>query len=99
MESKMSEPMAGTLTFLFSDIEGSTRLLQQLGDGYAAVLTAQQQILREAFEAHHGRIVDSQGDSFFVVFARAGDAVSAAVEAQRALAAYRWPDDVAVRVR
>ncbi len=51
----MSEPVAGTITFLFTYIEGSTRLLQQLGDNYAAVLTAQQQLLREAFEAHNGR--------------------------------------------
>ena len=99
MGSKMSEPVAGTITFLFTDMEGSTRLLQRLGDNYAAVLTAQQQLLREAFEAYNGRIVDSQGDSFFVAFARAVDAVNAAVNAQRALAAHAWPDDLAVRVR
>ncbi len=99
MESQRPEPVAGTVTFLFADMEGSTHLLQQLGDDYAAVLTAQQQLLREAFEAHHGRIVDSQGDSFFVAFARAADAVNATVEAQRALATYPWPDGVAVRVR
>jgi predicted ATPase/class 3 adenylate cyclase len=99
MESQAPEPVTGTVTFLFTDMEGSTRLLQQLGNNYAAVLTTQQQLLRQAFEAHHGRIVDSQGDSFFVAFARAVDAVNAAVKAQQALATYPWPDGSAVRVR
>ena len=95
----MSEPVAGTVTFLFSDIEGSTRLLQELGEKYAGVLTAQQQLLGDAFEGQHGRVVDTQGDSFFVAFGRAADAVNAAVAAQRALAAQTWANGVAVRVR
>lgn len=95
----MSEAVAGTVTFLFSDIEGSTRLLQELGEKYKDVLTTQQQLLGDAFEEHHGRVVDTQGDSFFVAFGRAVDGVNAAVEAQRALATEKWTGDVAVRVR
>jgi alpha-glucoside transport system substrate-binding protein len=90
---------AGTVTFLFTDIEGSTRLLKQLGAGYADVLAEHQRILRACFDAHHGREVDTQGDSFFVAFARAGDAVASAVAAQRALQAHAWPDGAGVRVR
>jgi predicted ATPase/class 3 adenylate cyclase len=90
---------SGTVTFLFSDIEGSTRLLQQLGDAYAGLLSRQQDLLREAFEAHHGHVVGGEGDSFFVAFARALDAVHAAARAQQALAAEAWPQGVRVRVR
>lgn len=95
----MAELPTGTVTFLFTDIEGSTRLLRQLGARYDSVLADHQRILRECFEAHGGREVDTQGDSFFVAFARAGDAVASAVEAQRALAGQSWPDEVQVRVR
>ncbi len=66
----------GTVTFLFTDIEGSTRLVKQLRDHYADVLTEHQRILREAFDAHSGREIDTQGDSFFVAFPRAKDAIS-----------------------
>lgn len=90
---------AGTVTFLFTDIEGSTKLLQQLGEQYAQVLSAHHEILRAGFENNHGRIVDTQGDSFFVAFGRAMDAVNAAVQAQRALAAHNWGDGIHVRVR
>lgn len=90
---------SGTVTFLFTDIEGSTRLLQRLGDDYAAILTTHQRLLRQAIEAHGGVEVDTQGDSFFVVFATARDAVAAAAAATRALAAYAWPEGNAVRVR
>ncbi len=95
----MSILPVGTITFLFTDIEGSTHLLQQLEDKYAEVLGEQQTLLRAIFDRHGGRVVDTQGDSFFVAFARAVDAIQAAVEAQRALAAHAWTDGVAVRVR
>jgi predicted ATPase/class 3 adenylate cyclase len=89
----------GTVTFLFTDIAGSTQLLQQLGEEYATLLYGQRKILRAAFENHGGMEVDTQGDAFFVSFTRAHDALEAAVEAQRALAAHRWPQGVEVRVR
>jgi class 3 adenylate cyclase len=76
----------GTVTFLFTDIEGSTRLLQELGgDGYADALAEHQGLLRKAFERNAGVEVGTQGDSFFVVFQRPSDAVAAAEEAQRSL--------------
>ena len=89
----------GTVTLLFTDIAGSTRLLHQLGDRYASVLAECRQILRTAFGQWNGNVVDTQGDAFFVVFARATDALSAAVAAQRALASHAFPEDVAVQVR
>lgn len=90
---------SGTVTLLFSDMEGSTRLLQALGERYAETLAAHHALLRACFENHQGRIVDTQGDSFFVAFPRALDAVRAAIEAQRALAAHAWGEGIAVRVR
>jgi len=81
----MSELPSGTVTFLFTDIEGSTRLLDGHGEGYAALLTAHRRVLREAFDRHGGVEVDTQGDAFFVAFARATDALAAAEEAQREL--------------
>jgi YVTN family beta-propeller protein len=95
----MAELPSGTVTFLFSDIEGSTLLLGRLGGRYDEVLAEHQRILRSAFEAHGGREVDTQGDSFFVAFRRANDAVAAAVDAQRDLAAHQWPEGGAVKVR
>ncbi|MGZ9222408.1 MAG: adenylate/guanylate cyclase domain-containing protein, partial [Anaerolineales bacterium] len=95
----MSNLPLGTVTFLFTDIEGSTRLLQQLGEKYATLLAEQQQLLREVCETHNGRVVHDQGDSFFVVFPRAMDAINAVVQAQRAHAAHPWTDGVNVRVR
>ncbi|MFN8472223.1 MAG: tetratricopeptide repeat protein [Anaerolineae bacterium] len=89
----------GTVTFLFTDIVGSTQLLHELGDGYDAVFTAHQQTLRAAFDAHHGHEVDTQGDAFFVAFQRASDAIACAVAAQQALAAYAWPDGYPIEVR
>jgi len=89
----------GTVTFLFTDIEGSTRLLQELGDDYGQVLSDQRRILRGAFEAAAGREVDTQGDAFFFSFPRAKDAVRAAVEGQRALSEHEWPRGAEVRVR
>jgi class 3 adenylate cyclase len=76
----------GTVTFLFTDIEGSTRLLQELGDRYAEVLAEHRRALRDSFSRHDGVEVDTQGDAFFVAFARASDAVAAATDAQLALA-------------
>jgi predicted ATPase/class 3 adenylate cyclase len=76
---------SGTVTFLFTDIEGSTRLLQELGDRYADVLAEHRRMLREAFAHHSGVEVDTQGDAFFVAFARASDAVASAQAAQGAL--------------
>ena len=89
----------GTVTFLFTDIEGSTRLLHALGDGYAGVLTDHRRLLRDAFARHDGVEVDTQGDSFFVAFADARCAVAAAVDAQTALARHAWPRGTEVRVR
>jgi class 3 adenylate cyclase len=89
----------GTVTFLFTDIEGSTRLLQELGDDYGQVLADQRRILRDAFQAAEGREVDTQGDAFFFSFPRAKDAVRAAVEGQRKLSDHEWPRDAQVRVR
>jgi class 3 adenylate cyclase/tetratricopeptide (TPR) repeat protein len=90
---------SGTVTFLFTDIEGSTRLLKQLGDRYAVLLEDHHRLLREAFAQHGGQVVDTQGDAFFVAFARARDAVDAAVAAQRALVKHRWPNGTELRVR
>ncbi|MDH4103044.1 MAG: adenylate/guanylate cyclase domain-containing protein, partial [Thermoleophilia bacterium] len=76
----------GVVTFLFTDVEGSTRLLHELGDAYADALHEHRRVLRGAFTAHDGVEVDTQGDAFFVAFARATDALSASVDAQLALA-------------
>jgi class 3 adenylate cyclase/DNA-binding beta-propeller fold protein YncE len=89
----------GTVTFLFTDVEGSTRLLGQLRDRYGGVLEQHQRLLRQAFAAHGGEEVDTQGDAFFYVFARARDAAAAAVDGQHALAAHHWPEGAAFRVR
>src|SRR5512132_1413546 len=75
----------GTVTFLFTDIEGSTRLLQELGDRYADVLADHRRTLREAFARFGGVEVDTEGDSFFVAFAKASDALAAAAAAREAL--------------
>jgi class 3 adenylate cyclase len=89
----------GTVTFLFTDIEGSTRLLQELGDRYADVVRDHRRIVREQFDESGGTEVDTQGDAFFYSFARARDAVAAAVAAQRALGDHAWPDGAGVQVR
>src|ERR1700694_3244972 len=95
----MPDLPTGTVTLLFTDIEGSTRLLQQLGKHYPNVLAECRYLLRTAFQQHDGHEVDTQGDSFFVAFTRATDAVSAAVAAQHALIAHTWPKEVTLRVR
>jgi predicted ATPase/class 3 adenylate cyclase len=91
---------SGTVTFLMSDIEGSTRLLRALGvERYEAALQAHRALLREAFARHDGFEVSSEGDSLFVAFGRAQDAVHAAVDAQCALAGHGWQEAEAIRVR
>jgi len=95
----MAELPVGTVTFVFTDIEESTELLKRLGDEYGSVLTQHRRIMREAFGARGGVEMDTQGDAFFFVFARARDAVAGAVEAQRAHAGATWPADETVRVR
>src|SRR6266699_3716589 len=97
--SGMLDFPTGTITLLFTDIEGSTLLLQHVGEQYSRVLAQCRQVLRTAFQQFHGHEVDTQGDALFFAFARATDAVSAAVAAQRALASHTWPDQAAVRVR
>lgn len=90
----------GTVSFLFTDIEGSTALLQRLGDRrYAEVLEEHRRVLRAAFAEGHGQEIDTQGDAFLVAFSRASDAVGTAVAAQRALMAHAWPEGAAPRVR
>jgi class 3 adenylate cyclase len=90
---------SGTVTFAFSDVEGSTRLLKRLGERYGEVIAEHRRIVRETFGAHGGAEIDTQGDSFFYAFARARDAVAAAVAVQRSHADHPWPDDEPVRVR
>ena len=95
----MADLPSGTVTFVFTDIEHSTELLKRLGDGYGEVLTGHRRIVREAFAAHDGVEMDTQGDAFFFVFRRAKDAVGAAVEVQRAHAVEPWAAGEDVRVR
>jgi predicted ATPase/class 3 adenylate cyclase len=90
---------SGTVTFLFTDIAGSTRLLRQDRQAYGVALTEHRRLLRAAFAAGGGREVDTQGDSFFVAFPTAGQALAAAAEAQRSLASQTWPDSMPVLVR
>jgi class 3 adenylate cyclase len=89
----------GTVTFVFTDIEGSTALLKRLGDRYTDVLADHRRLIRAEFTARSGQEIDTQGDAFFFCFGRAKDAVAAAVAAQRALAAHTWPDGTELRVR
>ena len=95
----MAQLPGGTVTFLFTDIEGSTRLLKQLREAYGELLDDHRRLLRTAFEEADGHEIDTQGDAFFVAFSRVKDAIAAAVAGQRALAAHSWPQDVGVRVR
>ena len=92
--------LSGTITFLFTDIEGSTRILQQLGDAaYAEVLATEARLIVDAAEAAGGRAFGSEGDAHFLAFSSAAAAVRAAAAAQRALASEPWPDGLAIRVR
>jgi predicted ATPase/class 3 adenylate cyclase len=90
---------SGTVTLVFTDIEGSTRLLQELGDAYASLLTDHHRIVSSAAAAHGGLQVDAAGDGLFYSFQTARGAVAAAVEAQRALGEHAWPKGADVRVR
>jgi len=91
---------SGTVTFLFSDIEGSTSLLKQLGDEqYADLLRTHRRIVRETFGLYHGQEIDTQGDAFFYSFHRAREAVAAAVAVQREHNEQSWPQGVTVRMR
>jgi DNA-binding SARP family transcriptional activator len=89
----------GTVTFLFTDIEGSTSLVKQLRDAYGELLEKHHSLLRSAFSAGGGHEIDTQGDAFFFTFRRARDAVAAAVEAQRAFATEQWPHAADVKIR
>ncbi len=97
------EPMSGlpsgTVTFLFSDIEGSTNLLKVLGDAYGDVLSDHRRLMRTSFSERGGVEIDTQGDAFFFAFPRARDAVAAAVEGQRLHVSHEWPHGHPVRVR
>lgn len=95
----MPDLPTGTVTLLFTDIEGSTQLLRRLGNRYADLLETCRKLLRVSFQHWRGEEVDTQGDSFFVAFARAGDAISAAVDAQHAIASHCWPEGALLRVR
>src|SRR6266699_3551343 len=95
----MSGLPGGAVTFLFTDIEGSTRLVKALRERYPQVLADHRRLIRAAIAAHDGHEVDTQGDAFFVVFAGAKQAVLCALAIQRALAAHAWPPDGRVRVR
>jgi predicted ATPase/class 3 adenylate cyclase len=94
-----SELPTGAVTFLFSDIEGSTQLASALRSDYSGLLQAHRSILRDAYGKHHGREIRAEGDSFFVVFASPKEALAAAVEGQLGLSAHHWPDGAPVRVR
>ena len=89
----------GTVTFLFTDIEGSTLLVRELGDGWPALLARHGAIMRAAIEAHGGVEVGTEGDSFFAAFTSVAGAVATAVDAQRALAEEPWPEGGQIRVR
>jgi class 3 adenylate cyclase/CheY-like chemotaxis protein len=89
----------GTVTLVFTDVEGSTQLLQRLGDRYAHVLDDHRRLFREAVESCNGIVVDQRGDEFFVAFPDAGSAADAVVAAQRAFAEHKWPSGVELRVR
>jgi predicted ATPase/class 3 adenylate cyclase len=98
-DGEVAELPTGTLTMLFSDIEGSTALVRRLGERYGEALSAQRTLLRAAFRSFGGRELSTEGDSFFVVFESAIAAVGCCVAGQRALARHDWPDGVTVRVR
>ena len=95
----MAELPTGTVTFFFSDIEGSTRLIEALGTQYGGVLERHHALIREAFAAHRGTEIGTEGDSFFAVFPTAGDALQAAVDIQRRIDAADWPTNAIPRVR
>jgi class 3 adenylate cyclase/DNA-binding NarL/FixJ family response regulator len=93
------DPVAHDLTFLFTDVESSTSLIEKLGPGYAIVLEMHRALIRSSIELNGGRVVDTRGDEFFAAFPDPTAAVAAAVTAQRRLGAEEWPEDAPVRVR
>ncbi len=95
----MSDLPTGTVTLLFTDVEGSTGLIRQVGDRYGEILDEHRRLLRGAVAGHGGHEVDTSGDGSFVAFASARDGVAAAVAAQRAMAGHSWPGDAVVRTR
>jgi class 3 adenylate cyclase len=95
----MAELPTGTVTFFFSDIEGSTRLIEALGTRYGGVLERHHALIRKAFAPHRGTEIGTEGDSFFAVFPTAVDALEAAVDIQRRIDAADWPMDATLRVR
>ena len=99
MAGSMTDLPSGAVTFLFSDIEGSTRLVKALREQYAQVLAEHRRLVRTAIASQAGHEVDTQGDAFFVAFASAKQAVLCALQVQRALVGHKWPSGVSVRVR
>jgi class 3 adenylate cyclase len=99
MERAMAERPQGTVTFLFTDIEGSTELVRRLGERYADLLSEHRRLLRAAFSEHGGWEIDTPGDAFFVAFDRVKDSILAAVAAQRSLAAHNWPAESVPKIR
>jgi predicted ATPase/class 3 adenylate cyclase len=95
----VAELPTGTVTFLFTDIEGSTRLAQDLGDAWPPLLERHREIARAAWADQQGVEIGTEGDSFFVVFTIAPSAVAAAVQAQRGLSAEPWPPGGQIRIR
>jgi class 3 adenylate cyclase len=89
----------GTVTFLFTDVEASTQLVRMLGDAWTEVLEQHRLILRKVFAEHGGAEVDTSGDSFFIAFSRASDAIRAALDAQQRLSHEEWPSGASIRIR
>jgi class 3 adenylate cyclase len=98
-EVVVAELPSGTVTFLFTDLEGSTRLWEEHPNAMRAALALHDELMRRAIESHDGSVVKTTGDGFFAVFATAGDAVDAAIDAQLALAAEAWPETGPLRGR
>ena len=98
-EPQPAGPSSGTMAFVFTDIEGSTRLMSELGPAFPGLHAQHQRLVRAAIQASGGREVSTEGDAFFIVFPTAGQAIEAAASIQRALAAHDWPADAAIRVR
>jgi class 3 adenylate cyclase len=88
-----------TLTFLFTDVEGSAAMAQRLGDAYAGLLADHHQLIRAGLAAHGGQEIDTQDDGVFAAFTSPGACAGAAVQIQRAFASHPWPADGEVRVR
>src|SRR5690348_8233214 len=96
----MTLPTGPAVTFLFTDVEGSTRLEQTVGsEAWASLVARHDTILRTAIEGHGGVVVKTEGDAFFAAFATAADALAAAAAAQRAIAGEAWPPEARIQVR